>query len=100
MNYIVLLCGIVVSMYDFGFCNEIFGSIPAGGIYFSAPIWHYFSMSELTVCLSGLYTVTPKTLSILTSTVVRCAHHQMLWESCLALVELKIENTVGYKIAP
>ena len=55
MNYIVLLCDIVVSMYDFGFCNEIFGSIPAGGVYFSAPIWHYFSMSGLTVSLSGLY---------------------------------------------
>ena len=45
-------------------------------------------------------TVTPKTLSILTSTVVRAAHHQTPWELRLALVELKIENTLGYKIAP
>ena len=45
-------------------------------------------------------TVTPKTLSILTSTVVRAAHHQTPWESCFALVELKIEYTLGYKIAP
>ena len=45
-------------------------------------------------------TVTPKTLSILTSTVVRAAHHQTPWESRLALVELKIEYTLGYKIAP
>ena len=46
------------------------------------------------------YTVTPKTLSILTSTVVHAAHHQTPWESRLALVELKIENTPGHKIAP
>ena len=45
------------------------------------------------------HTVTPKTLS-LTSTVVRAAHHQTPWELRLALVELKIENTLGYKIAP
>ena len=45
-------------------------------------------------------TVTPKTLSILTSTVVRYAHYQTPWESRLALVELKIEYTLGHKIAP
>ena len=45
-------------------------------------------------------TVTPKTLSILTSMVVRAAHHQTPWESRLALVELNIEDTLGYKIAP
>ena len=45
-------------------------------------------------------TVTPKTLSILTSMVVRAAHHQTPWESHLALVELKVEYTLGYKIAP
>ena len=32
--------------------------------------------------------------------VVRTAHHQTPWESRLALVELKIDNTLGYKIAP
>ena len=47
-----------------------------------------------------VHTVTPKTLSILTSMVVRCAHHQTPWESHLALVELKVEYTLGYKIAP
>ena len=46
-----------------------------------------------------IITVTPKTLSILTSTVVRAAHHQTPWESRLALVELNIEYTLGYKIA-
>ena len=48
---------------------------------------------------NGADTVTPKTLSILTSTVVRAAHHQTPWESRLALVELNIEYTLGYKIA-
>ena len=28
------------------------------------------------------------------------AHHQTPWESRLALVELNIEDTLGYKIAP
>ena len=45
-------------------------------------------------------TVTPKTLSILTSMVVRAAHHQTPWESRLALLELNVEDTLGYKIAP
>ena len=49
--------------------------------------------------MRDLCTVTPKTLSILTSMVVRTAHHQKPWELRLALVELKIENTLGYKIA-
>ena len=40
-------------MFDFE-NNEALGSIPAGGIYFSAPIWHHFPMPESTVCLSGL----------------------------------------------
>ena len=31
--------------------------------------------------------------------VVRCAHHQPPWESRLALVELNVEDTLGYKIA-
>ena len=48
----------------------------------------------------GSFTVTPKTLSILTSTVVCAAHHQTPWESRLALAELNIEDTLGYKIAP
>ena len=45
-------------------------------------------------------TVTPKTLSILTSTVVRAAHHETPWESRLTLVELNVEDTLGYRIAP
>ena len=45
-------------------------------------------------------TVTPKTLSVLTSMVVRAAHHQTPWESRLALLELNVEDTLGYKIAP
>ena len=50
------------------------------------------------VWISEYHTVTPKTLSILTSTVVRCTHHQTPWESRLALMGLKIEDTLGYKI--
>ena len=45
-------------------------------------------------------TVTPKILSILTSTVVHAVHHQTPWESRLALVELNVEDTLGYKNAP
>ena len=37
---------------------------------------------------ANAYTVTPKTLSILTSMVVHCAHHQPPWELRFALVEL------------
>ena len=46
------------------------------------------------------HTVTPKTLSILTSTVVRTAHHETPWESRLTLAELNVEDTLGYRIAP
>ena len=38
----------MVSMFDFG-NHEVFGSIPTGGIYFSASIWHHFSMPESTL---------------------------------------------------
>ena len=55
---------------------------------------------SLGIAQDCVVTVTPKTLSILTSMVVRAAHHQTPWESRLALVELNIEDTLGYKIAP
>ena len=47
-----------------------------------------------------VYTVTPKTLSILTPNVVGEVHHLTAWEFHLALVELYIVYTPGYKIAP
>jgi hypothetical protein len=40
--------GVVVGMFDVGLC-EVPGSIPAGGVYFSTPIWHHFPMPESTV---------------------------------------------------
>jgi hypothetical protein len=40
--------GVVVGMFDVGLC-EVPGSIPAGGIYFSTPIWHHFPMPDSTV---------------------------------------------------
>jgi hypothetical protein len=40
------------------------------------------------LCDIFAHTVTPKTLSILTSMVVRTAHHQTTWELRLALVEV------------
>jgi hypothetical protein len=47
-----------VGMSDVGL-SEIPGSIPAGGVYFSTPIWHHFSMPESIVsfwliCLMSL----------------------------------------------
>ena len=46
------------------------------------------------------HTVTPKTLSILTPNAVWEVHHLTVWELGLALVELYIVHTLGYKIAP
>jgi hypothetical protein len=45
-------------MSDVGLC-EVPGSIPAGGVYFSIPIWHHFPMPESIVsfwliCLMSL----------------------------------------------
>ena len=47
-----------------------------------------------------VYTVTPKTLSILTPNAVWEVHHLTAWEFCLTLVELYRVHTLGYKIAP
>ena len=46
------------------------------------------------------HTVTPKTLSILTPNVVWRVHRLTAQKFCLALVELYIVHTLGYKIAP
>ena len=49
---------------------------------------------------SKISTVTPKTLSILTPNVVWGVHCLIAWDFRLALVELYIVCTLGYKIAP
>ena len=51
------------------------------------PIGNWMSMYE-TIVYDSENTVTSKTLSILTPIVVHAAHHQTVWESCLALVVL------------
>ena len=57
-------------------------------------------ISSVSISLLMIDTVTPKTLSILTPNVVWEVHHLIAWELHLALVELYIVHTLGYKIAP
>ena len=61
-------------------------------------VWHLVLFLQLKMVLQ--YTVTPKTLYILTPNVVWEVHHFTVWEFHLALVELYIVHTLGYKITP
>ena len=64
-------------------------------------IWYRFICHTIQQGLIHVnYTVTPKTLSILIPNVVWEVHHLTVWEFHLALVELYIVHTLGYKISP
>ena len=65
-------------------------------------LYHLTFLSDSEDALSSMWqtTVTPKTLSILTPNAVWEVHRLTAWEFCLALVELYIVHTLGYKISP